>query len=178
MDSNIKQKAGKSAIVLLVLVFLIPVIAGAAPRGDWNPGKRFGKKGHHGSPCGIWRNPELVQSLGLTDEQVKALKDADYDSREEHLDMKSKIDTLRLKMDRAFSEQTVNDKVVLQLAEKISNLKGELFVQKIKSRLAVRKLLNPEQLKKLEERKFKGHGKFEGEHGKERHHREMSRHDM
>jgi len=67
-------------------------------------------------------------------------------------------------MDKAFSEDVVDDTAVLSLAEKISDVKGKLFIQKIEARLAVGKLLNADQIKKLEllDRRQKKQGRKPG----------------
>jgi Spy/CpxP family protein refolding chaperone len=91
----------------------------------------------------------MVQKLGLTGEQVKGLREADFAHREKHLQLKSKLDGLHLEMEKLFSADPVDESDILQLAQKISDLKGKLFVRRIESRLAVGKLLTADQLKKL-----------------------------
>mgnify|MGYP001823838222 FL=1 len=171
MNSNLRQKFFTGAMVLLVTVFFIPAFAGAFTPGQCKQYKGFGMKRHHGSPLGIWRNPKMVQDLELTDEQVKGLREADFAHREKRLQLKSKLDGLHLEMEKRFSADPVNESDILQLAQKISDIKGKLFVRRIESRLAVRKLLTEDQLKKL--KKFDLHhpapnGKM---HGKEKHRR-------
>ncbi len=90
----------------------------------------------------------MIQKLELTTEQVKQLRDADFIFREKHLELKAQLEDYRLKMDKAFSDDIV-DSGILALAEKISDVKGKMFVQKIEARLAVGKLLNTDQIKKL-----------------------------
>jgi Spy/CpxP family protein refolding chaperone len=171
MNSNLRQKFFTGAVVLLVTVFFIPAFAGAFTPGQCKPDKGFGMKRHHESPLGIWRNPKMVQELGLTDEQVKGLREADFAHREKRLQLKSKLDGLNLEMEKLFSADPVNESDILQLAQKISDLKGKLFVRRIESRLAVGKLLTEDQLKKLKifDLHHRGaHGKM---HGKEKHRR-------
>ena len=171
MNSNLRQKFFTGAMVLLVTVFFIPAFAGAFTPGDCKPDKRFGMKRHHMSPLGIWRNPKMVQELGLTDEQVKGLREADFAHREKRLQLKSKLDGLHLEMEKLFSADPVNEAKVLQLAQKISDLKGKLFVRKIESRLAVGKLLTADQLKKLKMFDLHHHAKEGKMHGNEKHRR-------
>jgi Spy/CpxP family protein refolding chaperone len=149
MNSNLRQKFFTGAMVLLVTIFFIPGFAGAFTQGQCRPDKGFGMKRHQMSPLGIWRNPKMVQELGLTDEQVKGLREADFAHREKRLQLKSKLDGLHLEMEKLFSADPVNESNILQLAQKISDLKGNLFVGRIESCLAVGKLLTAEQLKKL-----------------------------
>ena len=169
MNSNLRQKFFTGAMVLLVTVFFIPAFAGAFTPGDCKPDKGFGMKRHHVSPLGIWRNPKMVQELGLTDEQVKGLREADFAHREKRLQLKSELDGLHLQMEKLFSADPVDEPDVLKLAQKISDLKGKLFVQKIESRLAVGKLLNADQLKKLEVFDLHHHAKQGKKHGKRKH---------
>jgi hypothetical protein len=60
---------------------------------------------------------------------------------------------------------------VLKLAQKISDLKGKLFIRKIESRLTIGKLLTADQLKKLEVFDLHHHAKQDKMHGKEKHRR-------
>ena len=174
MNSNLRQKFFTGAMVLLVTVFFIPAFAGAFTPGNCTPHKGFGMKRHHVSPLGIWRNPKMVQELGLTDEQVKGIREADFAHREKRLQLKSKLDGLHLQMEKLFSADPVDEPDVLKLAQKISDLKGKLFVRKIESRLAVGKLLNADQLKKLEVFDLHHHSKQGKKHGKRKHCRNLS----
>ncbi len=149
MNSNLRQKFLTGAMVLLVTVFVIPGFAGAFTQDQCRPEKGFGIKKHHMSPLGIWQNPEMVQELGLTDKQVEGLKKADFAHREKCLELNSKLDVLHLELEKLFAAESVDEAKVLDVAQKISDLKGKLFVQKIKSRLAVAKLLTTDQVGKL-----------------------------
>jgi len=136
-------------MVLLVTVFIIPGFSGAFTQGQSRHEREFGMKKHHMSPLGIWRNPKMVQELKLTDEQVKGLREADFAHREKRLQLKSKLDALHLELKKLFVAESVDEAKVLEVAQKTSDLKGKLFVQRIESRLAVGKLLTAEQLKKV-----------------------------
>jgi Spy/CpxP family protein refolding chaperone len=175
MNSNLRQKIFTGTMVLLVTVFFIPTFAGAFTPGQCKPYKGFGMKRHHGSPLGIWQNPKMVQKLGLTDEQVKGLREADFAHREKRLKLKSQIDGLHLEMEKLFSADSVDQAKVLQVAQKISELKGKLFVRKIESRLALGKLLTADQLKKLKRFDLHHPAKHGKKYGKEKHRRTLSK---
>ena len=149
MKRNLKQKLNTCAVVLLVTVFFIPAYAGAFKQDGSKRDRGFDKKRHHKSACGIWRNPRIVQDLGLTEDQVKSLRDADFTFREKELELKSQLDALRLKMEKAFSDDTVVESDVIALAQKIADLRGKMFIQDIESQLTVNKLLTADQIKKL-----------------------------
>ncbi len=171
MNLNLRKKLFTGAMVLLITAFFIPTFAGAFTQGNHKSDREFGMKRHHRSPLGIWQNPKMIQELGLTDQQIKGLREADFAHREKRLQLKSKLDGLHLEMQKLFSADSVNEAAVLQIAQKISDQKGNLFVRKIESRLAVRKLLTEDQLKKLKRYAFKHnstHGKM---HGNKKHRR-------
>lgn len=165
MNSNLRKKCFTAAMVLLVTVFFIPSFAGAFTPGHCRADNGFGMKRHHMSPLGIWRNPTMVQQLRLTDEQVAGLREADFAHREKRLKLKSQLDALHLEMEKLFSADAVDEAHVLQLAQKISELKGKRFVQTIECRLAVVKLLRADQLKKLKMVGLHYHGNRAKMHG-------------
>ena len=149
MNSKRSKKIGTCLVVLLITVCFIPAMAGAFAAGDGKHDKGFERKDHHRSPLAIWRDPQIAHELELTTEQVKQLRDADFTFREKFLVLRSQLDRFHLKMDKAFSDDIVDNSGVLALAEKISDVKGKMFIQKIEARLAVGKLLNADQIQKL-----------------------------
>lgn len=165
MNSRLSKKLGTGVVVLLITVCFIPAMAGALAPGDGKHDKGIDRKDRHRPALGIWRDPQMVQKLGLTAEQVKQVRDADFTFREKRLQLKAQLDSLRLQMDKAFSDDIVEDKAVLSLAEKISDVKGKMFIQKIEARLAVGKILNADQINKL--KLYNMHPKKQGlKHGK------------
>ena len=126
MNSKLSKKLGTGVVVLLITVCFIPAMAGAFAPGDGKHDKGFDRKDRHRPALGIWRDPQMVQKLGLTAEQVKQVRDADFTFREKKLELKAQLDSLRLQMDKAFSDDVVDDTAVLSLAEKVSDVKGKI----------------------------------------------------
>ncbi|MBT8332488.1 MAG: hypothetical protein KJP06_09195 [Deltaproteobacteria bacterium] len=149
MNLKLSKKLGIGVVVLLITACFIPAVAGAFATGNGMHNKGFDRKDHCQSALGIWRDPQMVQKLELTAEQVKQVRDADFTFRENRLGLKAQLDSLQLQMDKAFSDDVIDDTAILSLSEKISDMKGKLFIQKIEARLAVRKLLNADQINKL-----------------------------
>ena len=148
MNSRTK-KLGTGLIVLLTALCFIPAAAGAFTPGGGRQEKGFGGKGIHPPALGIWRNPQMVQELEITEEQIKELRDADFTSREKLLALRAQLDGLRLHMEKAFSEDAVDPAAVRATAVKIADLKGKLYMHRIESRLALREILTKDQIKKL-----------------------------
>ena len=149
MNSRLGKKISTGAMALLIAVCFIPAIAGAFAPGEGREDRGFHGEDHHLFALGIWRDPQMIEKLELTTAQGKQVRDADFTFREKSLTLKAQLDGLRLQMDKAFSDDVVDDTVVLKMAQKISDLKGKLFVQKIEARLVLGKILNADQIKKL-----------------------------
>ncbi|MFH2066450.1 MAG: Spy/CpxP family protein refolding chaperone [Pseudomonadota bacterium] len=166
MSITQKQKKWSILITMLVAVmFLIPGMAGAFG-GKNHHGKGYGMGNNPDAECGIWRNRMLVQELGLNDEQVNKLKDMEYAHQEKQLALRSRIDSLQLQMDKALSSEAVEDGTVRDLAKKISNLRGEKYVNRVESNLSARKILTSDQIKKLDQYRMHHQGKGPGKgHG-------------
>jgi Spy/CpxP family protein refolding chaperone len=154
MNANIRKKIGTGIMTVLLAAALVPSIA-EARRGGCNKGGGQGMgmncdmKGGKGAAFGVWQNPQAVQDLGLSAEQVKKLKDAEFASREKQLPLMNDLGGLRLKMDQAFAAEPVDEKAVLELTEKISAVKSKLAVQRAEDQLALGKILTPEQMDKM-----------------------------
>lgn len=172
MNFKLNKKLGTSLIVLLVMTCFIPAIAGASSLGHGRQDKGVDRKGYHRPVLGIWQDQQMVQKLGLTEEQVKQVRDQDFTFREKRLVLKAQLDGYRLQMDKAFSGDDIDDTAVLSLAQKISDVKGKLFIQKIESRLALGKILNADQITKLKSSDMhqKKRGSRYGEKYMTRHH--------
>ena len=152
MDLNRRQILGGGVIILLALVFLIYTYAGAVPPGGRQE-KGIDMKPHHMpsfhmSPCAIWQDLEMVEGLGLTREQIKALRDADLSFREKHLELKARLERFHFEMEKAFSEETLKEATVLEMAKRIAEMEGELSIQFIESLLARETILTSDQRKK------------------------------
>jgi Spy/CpxP family protein refolding chaperone len=96
----------------------------------------------------------MIRKLELTEAQIKKLREADFTSREKRLELAAQRDRLELQMEKAFSEDTVDEKTVLKLAEKISDVRGDLFLQRMESRLAIGKILSTDQMNKLKQHRW------------------------
>ncbi len=149
MTAKRNKKIGTGVMILLIMACFIPANVGAFAPGDGRPDRGLHEKGHHRSALGIWRNPQMAQELELTAEQIKKVREADFTFREKQLPLKAQLESLHLRMEKTFSAGIVDNAAVLSLAEKISDVKGDLFVQQIESHLALGKILNADQIEKL-----------------------------
>ena len=165
MNAIINKRIGIVLMAALLSAALIPAAAEACRggRGGRGGGQGMGmdcgmRGGRGGAAFGIWQNPQAVQDLGISPEQVKKLKEAEFAAREKQLPLKAELDNLRLKMDQAFAAEPVDEKAVLELTDKISAVKGKMAVQMTEERLAMKRILTPEQVAKMDMRRGAGMG--------------------
>ncbi len=157
MKTRMNQKTGTGIIVLLVAtvfltVSIVPSAMGAPP-WDGSRGQRGGdKRGQRQDRAilGIWNSHQAIERLGLSEDQVQQLRDADFASREKRLALKTELDKLRLQMDKAFAQDGADQKTVRQLAQKVADTQGKMFVQKTEDRLSLESILTADQVQKME----------------------------
>ena len=96
-------------------------------------------------------DPKMLADLGLTEEQIKAIKDAADQAqkqREEFLKQLSETDQQQRKL---MEEATVDEAAVMALLEKTSKIRLEMEKAGIKVVLAAKKTLTPEQITKIKD---------------------------
>jgi Spy/CpxP family protein refolding chaperone len=140
------------SVIAIAVLFSVPILfissdAEAFPPGMGGP-DRLGK-GHHRPPCAIWQDTEMVRQLELTSGQVKKLKDADFTFKETHLELKTQCSLLHLQLEKALSEDKVDEASVQKVAQKLADAKGKIFVQSIMFRLKTDEILTPKQRSQL-----------------------------
>ncbi|MBU0960998.1 MAG: periplasmic heavy metal sensor [Proteobacteria bacterium] len=166
MDSIRRQKLTRYGMVLLVTIFLLPAAAGARMHGDGLSDSEAGKKGSAMSHYGIWRDAAMVTTLGLSNEQIQQIKEAEFSQRERGLALHGQLDMLRLQMDKAFASDTPDESSLLAVASQVADLQGQLFIERITARLAMEKLLSAEQREKLKME----YDRHDGRHDNDWHH--------
>jgi len=164
MKTRLNKKIATAVLAGLLTVSLLPVTSYACRRNGGGQGggsgcaMKGGQKWKQGGSLGIWRNAQVVQDLGLNDEQVHRLKEADFAAREKQQALRAELDSLHLKMDQAFSADTVDEEAIRNLSKKIAATKGQMIEQRTENRLTLRNLLTPEQLDTLNSRRGSGRG--------------------
>lgn len=159
MRTHMKQFTRIAALMLLLFALAFTGPASAYMHGGPKKGmgmgmgmgmeNGFGMHRHHRGTCGIWRNPEMVKQIGLSDTQVARIKAADFAHRESQTELGSQIQMRRLEMEKAMAGDERDEEKILGLAKEIGDLKGRHVVQRVQQRLELEKILTAEQRDKL-----------------------------
>ena len=124
------------------------------------PGQREEMMGpHHGEydfgswmlPGKWWKRPEIQKELKLTDDQINKLEDMLLQHKKEMIDLKSNIAKKQLDLEALLDKENIDDKTIMQKEDELINLRGNLQRTYIKMILDMKKVLTPEQAKKLKE---------------------------
>ena len=166
MNSNMKKTIMTAVVLTALAAFFVPGPAmarmgGMGSMGGFGGGYTGNGAGGHGMGLyGIWQNTRLAEELKLSPEQLTALKEKYFETREKHIQIRSRLATLKLDMDKTLATEPVDDNHVLEIARQIASVQGEFSLIGVENRLAMKKLLTNEQLDKLEGMGFGMHMGF------------------
>jgi len=124
-------------------------------------GMRGGMQGDHfGKPEGqieeglvnkIIRSPEAGTRLGLTEAQIKTLKDKFLDLKKEEVKVKAEMELAAIEQAKLMTEDNATEAAMMESVEKTGNIRTKLAKLRMKQILLVKQTLTPEQLKKVKE---------------------------
>lgn len=132
------------------------------PRPGHPPMERAFQSGPHGR---WWNNPEMAQKLGLTADQQKKMDEIFQQHRLKLIDLNASLQKEEAILDPLVeSDQPEESKIVAQI-DRVAQARAELEKANARMLLGIRRILNPDQWKKLQmDTPRPGHGGFPGPH--------------
>ena len=149
MSTPSRKRSANGVAVLLVTAACLAASFIPAQAAASIPADTLDRQVQHLSVLGIWQSPQMVQRLGLTEEQVRQLREADFNARAKRLELSGQLSSVRLQLEKTMAADIFDDKTIVKMAKKIANLNGQLFVHRIESNLAVGNILNADQIAEL-----------------------------
>jgi Spy/CpxP family protein refolding chaperone len=120
--------------------------------------RRMGPPGMPGMGA-WWKNSEIAKELNLTDAQQKQLEKTFLDQRMKLIDLNADLERQELKLEPLISADTVDENAVSQQLDAVVAARGRLEKSNAMMHVAMRKVLNQEQWKKLQSmHKMRMHG--------------------
>jgi Spy/CpxP family protein refolding chaperone len=135
-------------IKLLSLTLILMLVAGMALAQSQGKGMKARRGGQDGPGKGM-RLEMMTKRLDLTDEQKESITALHEKGREEGLEIRKALMRLRHELEGELMKDDPSEKTLLSLNEKIGDLKTEMQANRLKTRLAVREELTPEQRDKM-----------------------------
>ena len=93
--------------------------------------------------------PDVVRQLGLTGEQAESFRRLQSDERKQAIRRRADVAIARLELEEALDAPSVDEKLVASRVKAVSDLEAAEVRARADRRLALRKLLTPEQQEKL-----------------------------
>ncbi len=97
-----------------------------------------------------WKNSEVVQELGLTQQQVAQIEQAFFDHRLKLIDLKAAVEREEMRLQPLIEADQVNEAQVGTQIDKVLAARAGLEKANVMMMLAMRKVLTVDQWKKLE----------------------------
>jgi len=152
----------KKAILLLVPLMIVAASAmaqcpggGQGNMGNMMIEKRIemGGPGMMGEGRGMgrgqwWENPDLAKEIGLTDDQVKKIDALATAHRKEMIRMEADLKIAKMELNDLFDDMG-NDGAIRKKAAEVSKMQEKIYTSRIEHRLAMQKVLTPDQQNKL-----------------------------
>ncbi len=114
----------------------------------------------HGPMGEWWKNPELAQRVGLSDDQTQQLDKISYESRLKMIDLRATLEKQQLMLGEMLEADQPNEDAVLGQVDKVSQARGAISRARVETMLSTRKVLTPEQWKKLKTSRMGFHRDF------------------
>ena len=96
-----------------------------------------------------WKNPDLVQKLNLSDEQVKKLDKIAQERQIQDVDLRADLRKQEIALESQMEKDPPDEAQVLAQVDKVTQARANLEKSHVEMMLAVRHVLTAEQAKKL-----------------------------
>jgi Spy/CpxP family protein refolding chaperone len=170
------NKKNKSfiAVCALALGLLGPISASAQQPGPGGFGdhagmSRFEGGALRGLPHGLWwKNPMLVQEIGITPEQQKKMDDIFQQARLQLVDLKANVERQEVLLQPMLDTNPPDTAQVLAQIDKLVQARADLEKANAHMLLGIRTVLTPEQWTKLRAHRAEmahDHMRMDGENG-------------
>ena len=149
-------------IIFAVMMAAILATAGLATAQEWGKGHGMGMGygphpgGARSAGSGLWK------ALNLTPEQIEKMKALREDSFKETIPLRNELMSKKLERAALWVQTNPDEEKILAKQKEINALRAQLGEKVTKNRLAMRKILTPEQEAKLinlRARLWRGHGR-------------------
>lgn len=130
--------------ILLMSAMLIAAASAQPGRGD---GAGMGLAGEKGQG----RPVMLIDNLGLTPEQQKAVRAARDEWMEQSIDLRGAVQKAKLAVRRELTAETVNRDAIMSAVEKEAAAELELRKAMVDHQLKIREIVGPEKAEQLME---------------------------
>lgn len=173
----------RTYVAVIAVMGLVTAGALAAWQGDRGPGpgggqwsqgrhggprmQRQGEPGPMGGPPSLTANVERLTDLGVSEEQIEALRKIEHEAELSEIAIRAKVDTAEAELRYRMQSDADKDSV-MEAVETLNKARAEMFKAHVTQQLAVRDLLGVDVLKQLRgghrQQESRGGDMRDGEH--------------
>lgn len=143
-----------AALLLMSSLSLAQMPAGGGPGPGGPPegrGRMSGPRAGRSGPMGRWwKNADVVQKLGLSDEQVQRIEKIFQDHRLRLIDVRANLERAEVTLQPMIESDSPDEAAVMKQIDKVAAQRAELEKANAQMLFAIRRVLTPEQWKKLQ----------------------------
>jgi Spy/CpxP family protein refolding chaperone len=107
-----------------------------------------------------WKNSEIVQELGLNQQQISQIESTFLDHRLELIDLKAAVEREEVRLQPLMEADQVDEAKVSAQVDRVLGARTSLEKANVMMMISIRKVLTVEQWKKLESIKHRREGMF------------------
>jgi Spy/CpxP family protein refolding chaperone len=97
-----------------------------------------------------WKNPELAQKLGLTDDQISKMEKIFQDHRLQLIDLHAALEKQEVLLEPMINAEHPDEQQTLERIDKVAQARADLEKSNARMLFAIRNVLTPEQWKQLQ----------------------------
>ncbi|MEW6366939.1 MAG: Spy/CpxP family protein refolding chaperone [Acidobacteriota bacterium] len=133
----------------MIAAVVMALLLGAVSMGSAEDGMPFG-----GFPPGQWWQVERVgKEIGLQDQQIAQLEKIFLESRKSTIDLKADLEKKRLDLEAALRSDSLDEAKIAAQTDQLGAARTRLIKALVGTIVDARKVLTPEQWKKLQARR-------------------------
>jgi protein CpxP len=137
-----------------ILAIVITLIVGSVLSGDLFAQKRGASNWAERGLC----QGRILDRLDLTVEQEDEISDLRYEHQLQATELRSKLIQNRLKLQKLFDEDNVDESAVMNIVEENNSIRNQLSKNRMEMRLKINSILTPEQKEELKDKACFGMG--------------------
>ncbi len=124
-----------------------------APMHMGGPEHFAGMERHRFGSPEWWKNPEIVQEIGISDTQVQKLDQLALDQRLKMIDLRAAAEREEVRLRSLMEAANPDENQIMGQIDKVSTQRTQVEKAEVQYRLATRRVLTPEQWKKFQSMK-------------------------
>ena len=139
----------------LLILAVILIIGGLTASISYADPPRHGRGVKDHLPIGLLlNNPEFIEKLHLTPDQIAKLKDLHFEHQKKMIALRSNLQLRKLELMKLMDAEQLDKNLVRKKVKEVTAAKGDLALEKVEMKLSAGDVLTKEQIAELKKMKW------------------------